>query len=415
MILRSRAAAAGIAALLSLTVWLEPVLAAPTPAPARVVRRPAKPRPLPAARLDAYGRPVVPAASAVLMDASNGEVLFEKNSGTRRPIASTTKILTAVVVLERANLDTPFRIQKAAVRVGESSAELVAGELRTPRELLYALLLRSGNDAAAALAMKVGRSIAGFSRMMNEKAKEIGATRTHFSNPHGLTAPKNYSTARDLALISAYAMKNPLFARIVKTKQKKIAGKPYARVYTNHNRLLWDYRGAVGIKTGYTIPAGNCLVAAARRGSSTLIAVTLKSPSSADSYLATSFLLDYGFSHFKSGPAIVKGTTYALLPVAQLPGVTAHLVAGSSASPGIFQAGQEPTITCLMPPYANAPLSKGEVLGEVRIVRGDVVLARVPLLADADVEAPTFWDRLAVVGLDAARRTQFDSPASVSQ
>ncbi len=404
-----RAAIAAMALFLFVATPLEPILAAPRPAAARAAKQVAKPRkPLPKARVDAWGRPIVPAASTVLMDGETGEILFEKAAEVRRPIASTTKILTAIVVLQQADLDKPFRVPATAAKVGESSAQLIAGEKRTPRELLYALLLRSANDAGAALAIHVGGSIKGFSQMMNDKAAEIGAKRTHFSNPHGLTAPRNYSTAGDLALITAYAMKNATFASIVKTKTKKIPWPKhrYPRVFTNHNKLLWRLPGAIGVKTGYTIPAGNCLVAAARRRSTTLIAVSLKSASAEDAYLSTSFLLNWGFSNYKPGPRIEKGKTYISLPVAQLPGVTEPLVAAADAVAKVFGDSAETTISCLVPVEAHAPITKGEAMGEARLVRDGRVVGSVPLLASQTLDAPTLWDRLAAIGLASGRRAR---------
>jgi len=339
------------------------------------------------------------------MDAETGEVLFEKAADKRRPVASTTKILTALVVLDRTQLSAALTVPAAAAAIGESSAQLVKGERRTVRELLYALLLRSANDAAGALAIHVGKSIPGFARMMNEKAVHIGATRTHFSNPHGLTAPRHYSTARDLALITAYGLRNPTFAEIVRTKEKKIPWPRhrYPRVFTNHNKLLWRMPEAIGVKTGYTIPAGNCLVGAAQRGETKLIAVVLGCGSASDAYLSASFLLNYGLSGYKAASSIMKGKTYATLPVRQLPGMSAELIAADTAVPNAFADGRETTLTCLVPLEARPPVSRGECLGEARIVRDGKVLASVPLVAKTDIDAPTLWDRLAAVCLNSAR------------
>lgn len=344
-------------------------------------------------------RPRVEAASAVLMDAATDEILFTKAPNQRRAIASTTKIMTAIVVIERARLGAKLRVPAAVTRVGESSAELVRGERRTVQQLLYAMMLQSANDAAAALAIYVGRSLRGFVAMMNRKAAGLGAKRTHFANPHGLTAPRNYSTARDLAVIAAYGLKNPIFSRVVKTKQAKIPGpgRKYSRVFVNHNRLLWDFRGAIGVKTGYTVPAGNCLVAAARRGPTTLVAVALGSPSAAAAYRTTVSLLRYGFSGYRSEQLLTEGEICARLPVTGLAGDTVNLLAARTVTARLFGGRSGTTVTAVVSKQASLPIAKGEVLGEAQVRRDGAVLATAQLVAERDVDAPNFWDRLAGV------------------
>lgn len=213
----------------------------------------------------------VSAAAAVLMDADTGEILFEKNADRRMLIASTTKILTALVVLEHARLDEVVTIQPRHMAEG-SSMYLKPGETLTVETLLYGLLLCSGNDAAVALADHCGGSVARFVGWMNETAQRIGMTGSSFANPNGLDDEQHYSTARDMALLAAYAARNPTFVRLCSTRSVTVGG----RTMTNHNKLLQSVEGCIGMKTGYTRAAGSTLVSCARRGGRTLVAVTLQ-------------------------------------------------------------------------------------------------------------------------------------------
>lgn len=213
----------------------------------------------------------VSAAAAVLMDADTGEILFEKNADRRMLIASTTKILTALVVLEHARLDEVVTIQPRHMAEG-SSMYLKPSETLTVETLLYGLLLCSGNDAAVALADHCGGSVARFVGWMNETAQRIGMTGSSFANPNGLDDEQHYSTARDMALLAAYAARNPTFVRLCSTRSVTVGG----RTMTNHNKLLQSVEGCIGMKTGYTKAAGRTLVSCARRDGRTLVAVTLQ-------------------------------------------------------------------------------------------------------------------------------------------
>ena len=213
----------------------------------------------------------VSAAAAVLMDADTGEILFEKNADRRMLIASTTKILTALVVLEHARLDEVVTIQPRHMAEG-SSMYLKPGETLTVETLLYGLLLCSGNDAAVALADHCGGSVARFVGWMNETAQRIGMTGSSFANPNGLDDEQHYSTARDMALLAAYAARNPTFVRLCSTRSVTVGG----RTMTNHNKLLQSVEGCIGMKTGYTKAAGRTLVSCVRRDGRTLVAVTLQ-------------------------------------------------------------------------------------------------------------------------------------------
>lgn len=238
--------------------------------------------------------PDIPAAAAFLLDPETGDVLYEKNPDTPLPMASTTKIITAVLVLENADLEERVTVSRQASSVGESSAWLEEGEVLTVKDLLYALLLQSANDAAVALAEHVGGSVERFVEMMNERARELGAENTHFANPHGLDQEGHYTTARDLAAIASHAMHLPFFRRIVATSSYQIPwpGHQWPRVFENHNRFLSMYPYATGIKTGYTRGAGKCLVASAEKEGRELISVILNDE---NYWEDTVTLMNYGF------------------------------------------------------------------------------------------------------------------------
>ena len=211
------------------------------------------------------------AEKAILVDAATGRVLYEKNADERSLIASTTKIMTALVVCEQCNVLDRMRIPREAVGIEGSSMYLQEGEVLTLQELLYGLMLHSGNDAAVALAIYCGGTVEGFAEMMNDKARVLGMTQSHFENPNGLDSPGHYSTARDLAILASYAMKNPIFHKTVSTKTVTV-GNRYLR---NHNKLLWQVAGADGVKTGYTKAAGRILVSSATRDGRRLIALAI--------------------------------------------------------------------------------------------------------------------------------------------
>lgn len=218
------------------------------------------------------------ATSMALMDGDTGELIYSKNCDARREPASTTKICTAITVLENFTiLDLPVPIPDEAVGVEGSSLYLQKGEMLTVRDLLYGLMLQSGNDCAVALAITVGGSVDGFVKMMNDTAQKAGAQNTNFVNPHGLHHDEHYTTARDLCAISYYAMKNETFREIVSTKRRRTPyhGHDYDRNFPNKNKILYNYEGGNGIKTGFTKKSGRCLVSSATRNGKTYICTVL--------------------------------------------------------------------------------------------------------------------------------------------
>lgn len=241
--------------------------------------------------------PQISANCAALIDGRTGEILYEKNAGQRSLIASTTKIMTGLLVCESGQPDTEVLIPEEAVGVEGSSMYLKTGERLTRQELLYGMMLHSGNDAALALAISISGSETAFVQQMNLRARALGLTQTHFANPHGLDSGENYSTACDLAQLTRAAMQNARFRAVVSTKTISCGG----RTLTNHNKLLWRYEGCIGVKTGYTKHAGRILVSAAERESGMLIAVTIADP---DDWRDHAALLDYGFAVLGSGSPV---------------------------------------------------------------------------------------------------------------
>lgn len=245
------------------------------------------------------------ARSAFLLDLTTGQVLYQREPDLPLPPASTTKIVTAIVALEshRRGKDL-LSVTKTATRVPSSKLYLRPGQTMSVEDLLYGLLLSSANDASLVLAEGIAGSVERFAEMMTDKARDIGAANSHFTNPHGLTAPEHYSTARDMALLFNYAMKNPTFREIVRTKTSSVSSISAGKVrkvrhiqVRNHNRLLWSFEGAIGGKTGYTHAAQKCFVGAVSRNGVTLIVSML---GSRDLWGDTKRLLEYGLENYET-------------------------------------------------------------------------------------------------------------------
>ena len=221
---------------------------------------------------------IASARCAIVIDCESKNVLLQKNCDERRGMASTTKIMTALLAIESLPLDTEFEIPKEACGIEGSSVYLKEGEMLTLRHLLYCLMLESGNDAAVAIAYCIGGDVLGFVEMMNARAAELSLENTHFSNPHGLSDENHYTTARELAIITAEAFKHDVFREIVSTRTFKVPydGIENGRHLVNHNKMLFSYSDIVGVKTGYTQKDGKCLVSASFKNETTLIAVTLQ-------------------------------------------------------------------------------------------------------------------------------------------
>ena len=241
------------------------------------------------------------AKSAVVMEKNSCRVLYEKNSHQKLPMASTTKIVTALTVLQNSATDKVVEIPKEACGIEGSSVYLTAGEHFTVEQLLYGLMLRSGNDCAVALALTVGGSVEGFAEMMNDTAASLGCCESNFKNPHGLPDDNHYTSAYDLAVITCAALKNKEFQKIVSTKSVSICNDGKERVWTNKNKLLSSYDGADGVKTGYTKKAGRCFVGSATKNGMQVVVVVLNcGPMFED----TAKLLDYAFANYSLRVAV---------------------------------------------------------------------------------------------------------------
>lgn len=327
----------------------------------------------------------VSAQSAIVIEKTSGRVLYSRNPDKRLPMASTTKIMTAICALESmsGNIDDVVEISASAAGVEGSSMYLETGEKMTMRELLYGLMLSSGNDAAVAIAEEVSGSAEEFAKLMNQKATEIGASNTHFTNPNGLPDDDHYSTARDMARITAYGLSNPDFAEIVATKSYKIEGegKAYPRVLSNHNKLLGMYKGCVGVKTGFTKAAGRCLVSAAQRDGMTLVVVTLNAPNDWSDHAD---MLDYGFENFKYVALALADTPVSSV---EINGSYAEMIPVYPERDVYFplKEGEEIVSETEVYPEISAPVARGERVGKISFRTDSGELESTKLISGEDV------------------------------
>lgn len=320
----------------------------------------------------------ISAECAILIDAQTGRVLYEKQAEEKSLIASTTKIMTALVICEQTNVLDRVKIPKEAVGIEGSSMYLKEGEVLTVQELLYGLMLQSGNDAALALAIYCGGTVEGFTELMNDKAHRLGMTQSHFANPNGLDSPGNYSTARDMGILTAYAMQNPIFAQTVSTKTITIG----ERCLRNHNKLLWQLEGANGVKTGYTKAAGRILISSVTRMGRQLIAVTFNAP---DDWQDHKTLIEDGFSRFTVQQLVRQGQTLGQLELAGGQETSVDLIAAEDFSYSLAQ-GERVTISLPEAGFAYAPVAEGQEAGFAHILVDGTAVAKVPLVYGATIE-----------------------------
>ena len=333
----------------------------------------------------------ISAQSAILMDAQTGRVLYEKLPDKQSLIASTTKIMTALVVCEQCNVLDRVRISREAVGIEGSSMYLREGEVLTVQELLYGLMLHSGNDSAVALAIYCGGTVEGFAELMNDKAHRLGMENTHFVNPNGLDSPGHYSTASDMAVLAAYAMDNPIFARTVSAKTVNIG----TRSLRNHNKLLWQVEGADGVKTGFTKAAGRILVSSATRQGRRLIAVTMNDP---NDWADHKSLLNSGFADYTVKRILKAGDCLGHWEIAGGQAGSVHLLAAEDFSYALRQE-EEPQIVISGLGFVYAPVAQGQDAGFAYICLGEKPIGKVPLIFGETVEQecvpePSFWKRL---------------------
>jgi len=336
----------------------------------------------------------VTASSGVLIDGETGRILWEKDSNTERPMASTTKMMTAVLAIENVSSKDVITTSSLAADAGEAEIYLSPGEKITVEELLYGVLLKSGNDAAVALAEHVGGNVESFIKMMNEKAEILGAKRTHFLNPTGLEQEGHYSTACDLALIARFCLQNEKFAEIVSTKEHTIPwpNNPYPRTFVNHNKLLLKYDYVDGIKTGYTKKAGYCLVASVTKEKKRLISVVLNAPTSKNCYEDSKKILDFGLNKFEIKKIIKKGDSFRLMPLLVWKDEL-NLVAEKDL-PLLTRKKPDGLKKIILVKYPDLPVFKGQKIGEIKVVSDQGELGKVNLLADKNIFAPGFTEKI---------------------
>lgn len=351
---------------------------------------------LPAPAVSGAEEPAVTAKGAVLMEVGAGRILWSRNGEERLPMASTTKIMTALLTLEQPGLDEVFTVNAQAIRVEGTSMGLTEGSQATLRTLAAGMLLASGNDAANAAAVRVAGTQADFVMMMNRRAAQLGMKDTNFETPSGLDGQSHYSTAADMALLARAALENPDFRSLCSQTNLELCygNPPYDRWLANHNRLLKEYPGCIGLKTGFTKKAGRCLVSAAEREGVTLICVTLSDPNDWRDHTA---LLDWGFSR-------VRRT--------ELPGPWTVAVTGGEGESVTVSPGESPAVCVLeeelpritwsveLPPFLYAPVEPGQPVGTARCLLDGREYAAIPLIAKnaaAAREIPepsSLWERL---------------------
>ncbi|RKI68220.1 D-alanyl-D-alanine carboxypeptidase [bacterium 1xD42-67] len=341
------------------------------------------------ARAEGAVPPKVSAASAVLMDGASGRVLYEKDAHAPRLIASTTKLMTALTALESGHdLDEVVTIQRAWTGIEGSSIYLRPGEEISLEALLYGLLLRSGNDAALAIAGHCGGTVEEFVARMNAKAQELGMADTSFVNPNGLDAEGHRSTAYDMALLARACLEDEALAKIVSTRSVTLG----TRTFTNHNKLLWRYEGCIGLKTGYTQHAGRTLVSAARRDGMTLICVTLDAPSDWADHAA---LFDWGFSGYEARALAREGERAGQLPVSGGLLPVCPVAAGEDLTAALAPGERVDTVWELTETALTAPVEAGAQVGEIVYRIGTKELARVSLVTGGevplDLAEPSGW------------------------
>lgn len=347
------------------------------------------------AGIPAYAAPEnISAVSAIVIEAQTGTVLWEHNSREKRAMASTTKIMTALLTIEAGDLDREFTVDPLAIMVEGTSMGLREGDRVSRRDLLYGILLPSGNDAANAAAVSVSGSMTAFVKLMNSRARELGLNDTHFATPSGLDADGHYTTACDLARLAAYALRDDTFREIVgcSSADVEFGNPPYKRTLYNSNKMLKRYDGAIGVKTGFTDNARRCLVSAAERDGATLVAVTLNAP---DDWNDHTKMLDYGFTQVRAYPLETScAEKVAVAGTGQSVGVYAHKTTLALTT----EQRTKLTRRVLLPGFVYGSVERGDKLGELLFLIDGEVVGRVPLFADGNVDVPQeeqgFFSRL---------------------
>ena len=341
---------------------------------------------IPAASAQVSGPPELSAQCAILMDGESGRVLFQKNAHRQCPIASITKLMTALVALEYGiPLDEQITIRPEWTGIEGSSIYLRPGEIVTLEILLYGLLMQSGNDAAVAVAAHCAGSVDAFVERMNERAIELGMQQSCFADPSGLSDAGHYSTAYDMALLAQACCRNETLAKIVATRSVTLG----SRTFTNHNKLLWRYDGCTGMKTGYTKAAGRTLVSSAGRNGQTLLAVTLNAPNDWADHMA---LFDFGFENYPRQMLCRAGKAVGRIPVT---GSLVPLTSAVTAQDVYYPLAPWETVRAewTVPAQTEAPLQSGDVMGELSFYLDGQKIGRTELLAKDSVRQESVPER----------------------
>jgi len=328
----------------------------------------------------------ISASSYCVIDSVTGRILYEKNAHTKRGMASTTKIMTAIVALENSDINSVATVSRKASYTEGSSLYLKAGEKMKVIDLVYGLMLNSGNDAAVVLAEHIGGSVENFANMMNETAQKIGAVSTSFTNPNGLYDDNHYTTAYELALITRYALKNEQFRQIVSTKKytAQTVGDARKIYLSNHNKLLGSFDGCDGIKTGFTKKTGRCLVSSVTRDGWQAICVTLNA---ADDWNDHKTLINKAFSEYKMQKLVSKGQYLKTLPVLKGVSDLVGAVAGDSVCVPIKENEKiDFEMVYNLPENLDAPVVQGQLVGSVNLLFDKKAFASLDVIANASVE-----------------------------
>jgi D-alanyl-D-alanine carboxypeptidase (penicillin-binding protein 5/6) len=330
---------------------------------------------------------------AGILVTDEGRTLWAREASEARPMASTTKMMTGLLVLEAADPDEEVVVSTEAASVGGSGVDLRAGEVLNVRELLLALLMESSNSAAHALAEHVAGSVDAFVARMNDRAEEMGLEDTRFRNPHGLDAEGHESSAEDLAELAQLALEDPAFARVVGRRTAVIGGPDGPRTLENSNQLLGRVPGADGVKTGWTTPAGYCLVASAERDGIRLLAVVLGADSEEERFVQAEDLLEWGFEHYRRVELTSGEETLGPVAIADWVDREISLRVEREASAVLLDLEGPLEKEWEMPLVVDAPVDYGEPLGSLTVYQGSEALTTVPLVSTSAVAEPTAWQR----------------------
>jgi D-alanyl-D-alanine carboxypeptidase (penicillin-binding protein 5/6) len=361
------------------------VLAAVVPTTASAATTPAATTPKP---------PQVRAPAAILVEPETGDVVFQRNADQRRPIASTTKLMTALVTLEHASLDDVMTTINYHGSPAESLAGFRGGEHVTVRDLLRALLITSANDAAATLAQRVAGSRPAFVKLMNAKARRLKLTNTHYANPIGLDSPDNYSTATDLAKLTLILRRNAFFRETTNLPRVTLKSGNHPRTFANRNVLVRNVPAVNGVKTGHTSTAGYILVGSASRAGITVVAVVLDDPSESARDSDALNLLKYGLGRYHVVTAVKQDQVVGHAALSHRGDEQADLVAGTTVKRTARRGDKLVVTVSGVPTTIDGPLPKGARVGTVTVTQRGKVVARVPLQTADAVDAATFFDRL---------------------